>query len=141
MASAKNNATPPSRVLRRFGEYRLAVAGLVDLTVGTLLYSTGWLPAALLGSLVLGFALPWLFLAVLAITQRETPKRLQGQVSAAIIFALFGPQAALQALGAFAITEFSYRQLYLIGAVTTGATAFWLARSSIGLPKGVPRGH
>jgi hypothetical protein len=130
-----------SSVLRRFGEHRLAVMGLVDLALGTLLYATGWLPAALLGSLVLGFALPWLFLAVLAITQREAPTQLQGRVSAAVIFALFGPQAPLQALGALAIAEFSYRQLYLVGAVTTGATALWLARSSVHLSKGLQHGH
>jgi hypothetical protein len=130
-----------SSVLRRFGEHRLAVMGLVDLALGTLLYATGWLPAALLGSLVLGFALPWLFLAVLAITQREAPTPLQGRVSAAVSFALFGPQAPLQALGALAIAEFSYRQLYLVGAVTTGATALWLARSSVHLPKGLQHGH
>jgi MFS-type transporter involved in bile tolerance (Atg22 family) len=124
-----------SSVLRRFGEHRVALVGLVDLAMGTLLYATGWLPAALLGSIILGFALPWLFLAVLAITQRETPTRLQGRVSAAVIFALFGPQAPLQALGAWAISEFSYRQLYLVGAGATGATAFWLARNSAYLPK------
>jgi MFS family permease len=130
-----------SSLLRRFGERRLAVVGLVDLAVGTLLYATGWLPAALLGSLLLGFALPWLFLAVLAITQRATPTQLQGRVSAAATFALFGPQAPLQALGAFAITQLGYRQLYLIGAGLTAATAACLARSSTHLPDGVEHGR
>jgi hypothetical protein len=130
-----------SSVLRRYGEQWLAVMGLADLAVGTLLYAAGWLPAALLGSLVLGFALPWLFLAVLAITQRATPTGLQGRVSAAVTFALFGPQAPLQALGALAIAQVSYRQLYLIGAAIAGATALWLTRSSARLPKGVQHGH
>lgn len=130
-----------SSVLRRFGERRLAVLGLADFAGGTLLYATGWLPTALLGSLVLGFALPWLFLAVLALTQRETPMQLQGRASAAVTFALFGPQAPLQALGAFAITQLSYRQLYLIAAVMTAATAVWLARRSPHLPEAVEHGH
>jgi Na+/melibiose symporter-like transporter len=118
-----------SSVLRRYGEKWLAVIGLANLAAGTLLYATGFLPAALLGSVVLGFALPWLFLAVLALTQRATPARLQGRVSAAVTFALFGPQAPLQALGALAIVHLSYRQLYLLGAAITGATALWLTRN------------
>jgi hypothetical protein len=130
-----------STVLRRVGERWLAVAALVDLAVGILLYATGWLPAALLGSLVLGFALPWLFLAVLSITQRETPTRLQGRVSAAVTLALFGPQAPLQALGAFAITQLSYRALYLIGAGLTAATAVWLAQNSAHLREVVKHGR
>lgn len=129
-----------SRLLRRFGEHWLAVLGLVNFAVGTLLYATGWLPAAVVGSVVLGFALPWLFLAVLAITQRATPMGLQGRVSAAVTFALFGPQAPMQALGAFAITQLSYRQLYLTGAGITAATAAWLARRSVFLPEAVEHG-
>jgi hypothetical protein len=40
---------------------------------------------AILGSVVLGFALPWVFLAVLNLAQRATPDSLQGRVSAALI--------------------------------------------------------
>lgn len=117
-----------SSVLRRRGERRLAELGLANFALGNALRATGWLPAALLGSLVLGFALPWLFLAILALTQRATPTHLQGRVSAAVTFALFGQQAPTQALGAVAITQLGYRPLSLIGAGAAGATAAWLAR-------------
>jgi MFS family permease len=116
------------RVLRRVDERRLAVLGLANFTLGALLYATGQLELALLGALVFGFALPWLFLAVLALTQRATAMSLQGRVSASVTFALFGPQAPLQALGALAITQLSYRQLYLVGAGVTTTAAVWLAR-------------
>ncbi|MHB1431346.1 MAG: hypothetical protein ACYCVZ_04420, partial [Streptosporangiaceae bacterium] len=83
----------------------------------------GRLPLAIAGSVVLGFALPWLFLALLNLAQRRTPPELQGRVSAAVTLAFFGPQAPLQALGAVAIRYLSYRQLYLAGAAIAMATA------------------
>jgi Na+/melibiose symporter-like transporter len=119
-------------VLRRVGERRLAAVGLANFAAGNLLRATGRLPAALAGTLVLGFALPWLFLAVLAITQRETPAHLQGRVSAAVTLALFGPQAPMQALGAAAITVLDYRQLHLIGAGIAAVAGIWLARRTSG---------
>jgi hypothetical protein len=85
--------------------------------------ATGWLPLAITGSIVLGFALPWLFLALLSLAQRCTPPELQGRVSAAVTLAFFGPQAPLQALGALAIRYASYQQLYLAGAGVAVATA------------------
>lgn len=116
------------RLLRRGGERRLALLGLGNFAAGNVLYATGWLPAALAGALVLGFALPWLFLAVLSATQSAAPRHLQGRVSAAVTLALFGPQAPVQALGAYAITALSYRQLYVLGATVGVAAAARLAR-------------
>lgn len=118
-----------SRLLRG-GERRLAVLGLGNFALGNLLRASGWLPAALLGTVVLGFALPWLFLAVLSISQRVTPSGLQGRVSAAVTFALFAPQAPTQALGSFAIGHVGYRPLYVGGAVVAGTTAVWLVASA-----------
>jgi MFS family permease len=120
------------RLLRHGGERRLALLGLVNFAAGNLLGATGWLPAALAGSVVLGFALPWLFLAVLSATQSATPRHLQGRVSAAVTLALFGPQAPMQALGAYATTALSYRQLYVLGAAVGVAAAVRLARRGAG---------
>src|ERR1700722_10157384 len=114
-------------VLRRFGDRGLALAGLLDFALGSLLRATGDLPLALTGTLVLGFALPWAFLAVLNIAQRETPSELQGRVSAAVTIALFGPQAPLQALGSAAITVVGFSQIYVASAIATLAVAAWLA--------------
>jgi MFS family permease len=114
-------------VLRRIGDRGLALAGLLDFAAGSLLRATGDLPVALTGTLVLGFALPWAFLAVLNIAQRETPSELQGRVSAAVTIALFGPQAPLQALGSAAITVVGFSQIYVASAIATLAVAAWLA--------------
>ena len=115
------------RLVARVGERRVAVAGLANFAVGDLLRASGWLPAAVLGSVVLGFALPWVFLAVLNLAQRMTPNALQGRVSAAITLALFGPQAPTQGLGALAISHATYRQIFLASAAVAVVIAAWLA--------------
>ncbi len=119
------------RLLRSVGERRLAVLGMANFALGNALRATGWLPLAIAGSVVHGFALPWLFLALLNLAQRSTPPELQGRVSAAVTLVFFGPQAPLQALGALAIRYASYRQLYLVGAAVAVATAIvftWTGR-------------
>jgi MFS family permease len=117
------------RVLRRTGEQWLAIGGMVNFAAGTALRATGMLIPALIGTVVLGFALPWVFLAVLNLAQRLTPLALQGRVSAAVMLAMFGPQAPLQALGSLAIRYVSYRQLYVVTAAAALACAVFLQRS------------
>jgi Transmembrane secretion effector len=111
------------RLLRSAGEKWLAVLGMANFAFGNVMRATGWLPLAITGSVVLGFALPWLFLALLSLAQRCTPPELQGRVSAAVSLAFFGPLAPLQALGALAIRYASYQQLFLAGAAVAVATA------------------
>jgi len=120
-------ALTSDRMLTRLGERRLAIAGLINFAVGTLLRATGWLPAAVIGSIVLGFALPWAFLAVINLAQRATPIPLQGRVSAAVTLALFGPQALTQALGSLLITHATYREIYIASALAAAPIAVWLA--------------
>jgi MFS family permease len=115
------------RLLRLTGEKWLAVLGMANFALGNAMRATGWLPLAVAGSVVLGFALPWLFLALLNLAQRRTPPELQGRVSAAVTLAFFGPQAPLQALGALAIRYLTYQQLYLTGAAVAVATAIIFA--------------
>ncbi len=111
------------RLLRSAGERWLAVLGMVNFALGNAMRAAGWLPAAIAGSVVLGFALPWMFLALLSLAQRCTPPELQGRVSAAVTLVFFGPLAPLQALGALAIHFTTYQQLYLAGAAIAVATA------------------
>jgi hypothetical protein len=127
------------RLIARLGEAGLAVAGLVNFAAGDLLQATGWLPAALIGAFVLGFALPWAYLAALNISQSRTPDHLQGRVAAAITLALFGPQAPLQALGALAIAHATFTEIYLGSAVAAAGLATWLALRSRTAGPGGPR--
>jgi hypothetical protein len=110
-------------LLRRVGESWLAVIGSVDFAVRNLLRATGSMPAVVAGSLLLGFALPWVFLAVINLAQRTTPNELKGRVSAMILLAIFGPQASLQALGSLAIEHVSYQTIYIGSAARTLAAA------------------
>jgi predicted MFS family arabinose efflux permease len=119
------------RLLKSVGERWLAVFGMANFALGNAMRATGLLPLAIAGSVVLGFALPWLFLALLNLAQRCTPPELQGRVSAAVTLAFFGPQAPLQAVGAVAIRYAAYQQLYLAGAAVAVATAIvfiWTGR-------------
>lgn len=114
-------------LLSRCGERGLVLMGIGNYVLGSLLMAMGWMPVAVIGNLVLGFALPWIFLGVLNFSQKATPDVLQGRVSAAITLALFGPQAPMQALGSLAIIYLSYRDLYIGVAIIAILTAFWLA--------------
>ncbi len=72
-----------SRVINRFGLGPLALAGLAAFTIGTALRTMPTLPTTWAGSIVLGFALPWVFLAALTAAQQLTPDHLQGRVAPA----------------------------------------------------------
>lgn len=115
-----------SRIIERVGERPLALIGLLNFALGNLLRANRSLPAALAGSVVLGFALPYVFLAILNVAQRATPDHLQGRVSAALLFALFGPQALLQTIGSALITHVSYVEIYVASAVVSLLIAGWL---------------
>lgn len=101
---------------------------MIDFAAGDALRATGLLAAAIVGTVVLGFALPWVFLAVVNLAQRLTPLSLQGRVSAAVTLAMFGPQAPMQALGSLAIRYATYRQLFIAGAAVALACAASLLR-------------
>ena len=117
-----------SRVIDRLGERWLAVIGLINFAVGCLLRANRSLPAALVGTFVLGFALPYVFLATLNVAQRLTSNDLQGRVSAALIFALFGPQALTQTIGSVLIAHATYIDIYIGSAAASLGIAGWLAR-------------
>jgi hypothetical protein len=116
------------RVLRGVGEGWLAVFGTLNFAAGTALESTGVLGCVVAGTVVLGFALPWIYLAVLNLAQRLTPEQLQGRVSATVTLAMFGPQAPLQALGSLAIRYATFREIYISAAAAALACASYLVR-------------
>lgn len=114
------------RIIERLDERWLTMIGLINFAAGNLLRANHWLPAALIGSAVLGFALPYVFLATLNVAQRATPNELQGRVSAALTFALFGPQALAQAIGSALIAHLTYTEIYFGSAVVSLGIASWL---------------
>jgi MFS family permease len=129
-----------SRLLRHVGEGGLAVLGMINFAVGCALRATGLLPLAVAGTLILGFALPWIFLAILSLAQRLTPLELQGRVSAVVSLVLFGPQAPMQALGSLAIRYATYRQILAGGAALALLAAAGYLLSSRRAPERAPEG-
>ena len=77
--------------------------------------------------MVLGFPLPWVFLTVINLAQRVTPTEVQGRVSAAATFAMFGPQAPMPHWVA-GDPAWDIAQLYARGAIAALACAAYPAR-------------
>jgi MFS family permease len=119
------------RLRQRIGDLGLAGAGLANFIASALLYAIGFMPAAVLGAFVSGFALPWVFLAAVNAAQRLAPVELQGRVSAAVMLGLFGPLAPMVAVGSLIISQTGFRQVYIGVAIAIGALALWLRRSAI----------
>ncbi|SEG73224.1 Major Facilitator Superfamily protein [Actinacidiphila yanglinensis] len=110
-------------MIRRVGERRLILLGVLDLALGSGLRATGALVPALLGSVVLGFALPWCLVATITLTQRLVPLESQGRASAAVGLLLFAPQPLTQAAGAGLVTAVDYRLVFVLVAVVPLAVA------------------
>lgn len=110
-----------SRIIERIGLIAVGLCGLGAFVVGTLLRILDGSVTAIAGSFVLGFALPWVFLVTLNAAQDMTPTRLQGRVSAVVIFLLFAPQGPTQVAGSFLISQFSYQAIYIASAALAGA--------------------
>jgi hypothetical protein len=101
--------------IRRFGETRAVVVGLLLLAAATLSLATPWLPVVLAGKLGIGAALPWIVIAIITLLQRLAAAHLQGRVYAAFEVCATGPQTAGLALGAGLIAVLDHR-LVLLGA-------------------------
>ena len=126
-----------SRVLARSGLVDLVLLGLLAFVGGTLLRVMPSVTTAMAGSLLLGFALPWVFLAALNAVQQLTPPHLQGRVSAALGLLLFGPQAPTQAVGSFLIAHVGYQEIYVASVFAAVTTAAAVSRKR----KRTPAGH
>jgi MFS family permease len=95
--------------IRRLGEIRVAVAGLLLLAAWSVLTTTSSLPLVLAGKVGAGVALPWIVIAVLTLLQRLSPAHLQGRVYTAFEVGTTGPQTVGIGLGAALITTIDYR--------------------------------
>ncbi|MEU6019471.1 MFS transporter [Streptomyces sp. NPDC047515] len=118
------------RVIARVGLDTLTLLGLAAFAGGSILRALPWMPPVWFGSFVLGFALPWVFLAALNAGQQLTPPHLQGRVAAATTLLMFGPQAPAQALGSLLIAHVGYQSIYVASAVAAVLLALVLAHAA-----------
>jgi MFS family permease len=96
-------------VMRRFGEIRVAAAGVAAFALGPLLMTMAYLPAVLVGKVLCGIGLPWMAIAILTLFQRMSPNHLQGRVFTALEVLTSTPQILSIGVGAALIANFDYR--------------------------------
>jgi MFS family permease len=119
-------------VMRRIGELRLTVVGLVLFAVGTALMGTGMLPIVLAGRVSAGVGFPWAIIAILTLLQRLAPADLQGRVFAAFQVSTSVPQAISIAIGAGLIAVLDYRIVLGIEASVILVAAMILSAARAG---------
>ena len=91
------------RLLARWAPASTAAIGAAVFAVGCLVWCLPWLPAVILGSLLVGLGLPWTLIAGVTAVQTCTPDHLLGRVAASSTMVMFGPVAIAIPLGAAAV--------------------------------------
>ncbi len=105
------------------GETRLAVLGAMVFGVGPLAQATGWLPATLAGSALVGLGLPWTVVAAFTAVQLHTPPGMMGAVTGSATTLVFAPPALAIPLGALATSTVDFRVPLLVSAFASMAVA------------------
>ena len=109
-----------SRVIRRLGEPRAIVAGLVVLALGLAgVASAGAVWQLLAATAVLGAGIPVTIVAYNTLLQKQTPGYLMGRVSTTTEVLVTTPQAVSIATGALLVTLVDYRIIFAIMAAGT----------------------
>ncbi len=116
-----------SRVIKRLGEPRTLVVGLVVLAAGLAVIAVAQQVWELLaGTVVLGAGIPLLIVAFNTILQKQTPGHLMGRVSTTTEVLTTTPQALSIALGALLVTLVDYRVIFVLMAAGTLVGAAYL---------------
>jgi hypothetical protein len=116
-------------LMARFGgEAPVALLGAVAFALGCLAQATGWLPAALLGSALIGFGLPWTVVAALTAVQRHTPAAMLGAVTGSATMLVFAPPALGLPLGAAVVSAVDPRVPLVLATVLALGVVVSVAR-------------
>jgi hypothetical protein len=102
---------------------------MIAFAVGTSTMIVTTPAAAVGGSLIAGFGLPWLIAASMTLVQRSTPTHLQGRVSTCLDVLTGVPQSTSIAVGAGLVAVVGFQvMLAVVGAVTLASGAWLLTR-------------
>lgn len=112
-----------ARVIRRIGEWRSTMVGLVLLAIGIVPFAGPSVVAALAGMAVIGIGLPWILVAYSTTRQRLTPPSLQGRTTAAAQVAMNLPTTLATMAAASLIGVVDYRLMVLFTASVVGLMA------------------
>jgi MFS family permease len=116
-----------SWVVKRIGEVATCVVGLTLLAAGVLVMAaTHSIVVVCLSAAAFGAAIPLVVVASMTLVQRRTPQVLMGRVSTAEEVLMAGPQAISLALGSLLVVLLSYRQIFMLIAVVTAASAAYI---------------
>ncbi len=116
-----------SRVIRRISEPTAIATGLALMAASfVVVVVAGSIWVMLLGTVALGYSLPLIFVAYTTLVQIRTPQAIMGRVSTALEVVFGTPQAISLAVGAVLVSVISYRSIFAIMALTTGAGAVYL---------------
>jgi Na+/melibiose symporter-like transporter len=97
------------RLLRRFGDVRLAGIGVAAFAVGDLLWIVPSTPLVLAAAAVAGLGIVWAIVAIATAYQRRSAQEIQGRVAAAANMVFGVPQTISIATGAVLITLVDFR--------------------------------
>lgn len=125
--------------MRKLGEGRVSAVGMIAVAMGVSTLMVTTISAALAGSLITGFGLPWLIAASFTLIQRSTPTHLQGRVSACVDVLTGTPQSISIAVGAGLVTVIGFQvMLGVVGVVTLASGTWLLTRPEQRLAPGTP---
>lgn len=123
-------------VMRRTGEYSVAVVGFLLNGAGLAASSTATLAGATGGAVMIGIGLPMVLVAELTVVQRRTPSELQGRAISASEAIINIPFAISIAVAAGMITVVGFRPIYLgVAAGFAGAGLALLPKARITRPE------
>ncbi|MER6334644.1 MFS transporter [Streptomyces sp. NPDC001034] len=114
-------------LMRRMGESRTVVLGLVCAAAGFLLSAVPSLLAVAPGTALMGAGLPWIIAGINTLFQRCTPAALMGRTDAALNVLIGIPQSVAVASGAALIALVDYRVVLAVMTVLMAASALYLA--------------
>lgn len=91
------------RLITRWGEAAVGIAGTALFAAGCLGRCLAWWPAMFAASVIAGVGLPWTLVAAVTAMQTHTPAEMLGRVSGTANTAMFGPIAFAIPLGSAAV--------------------------------------
>jgi MFS family permease len=111
---------------RRLGDARITIIGLVGMAVSCSLIAVPSSWAVYGGMAVFSLSLPWFFVGVATLMQKNTPNEVMGRVSGARSLAIQAPQAIGNLAGAGLVLALPYRTLTYLVAAVIALTAMYL---------------
>lgn len=111
---------------RRFGDARIVIIGLSGMAASCPLVAVPSVWAVYGGMAVFSLSLPWFFVGIATLLQRNTPNEVMGRVSGARSLAIQAPQAIGNLAGAGLVLALPYRTLTYLVAAVIALTALYL---------------